>query len=190
MQNDQQNMNPLLMKLAQDRAALANDMMQRDMMQMPDEAIIATNKNAYLSMKQNFPNRTDDEIRSAMIARIITLNGRTPEQAEALVNEIMNGDMQNDQQNMDPLLMKLAQDRAALANDMMQRDMMQMPDEAIIATNKNAYLSMKQNFPNKTDDEIRSAMIASIITINRRTPEQAEALANKIMNGENADLGK
>ena len=98
--------------------------------------------------------------------------------------------MQNDQQNMNPLLMKLAQDRAALVNDTMQQDMMQMPDEAIIATNKNAYLSMKQNFPNRTDDEIRSAMIASIITINRRTPEQAEALADKIMNGENADLGK
>ena len=187
MQNDQQNMNPLLMKLAQDRAALVNDMMQQDM-QMPDEAIIATNKRVYLSMKQNFPNRTDDEIRSAMIASIITTNGRTPEQAEALVNEIMNGDMQNDQQNIDqadPLLMKPAQDRAALANDMMQ-----MPDEAIIATNKRVYLSMKQNFPNRTDDEIRSAMIASIITINRRTPEQAEALADKIMNGENADLGK
>ena len=98
--------------------------------------------------------------------------------------------MQNDQQNMNPLLMKLAQDRAALVNDTMQQDMMQMPDEAIIATNKNAYLSMKQNFPNRTDDEIRSAMIASIITINGRTPEQAEALADKIMNGENADLGK
>ena len=71
--------------------------------------------------------------------------------------------MQNDQQNIDQAdapLMKLAQDRAALANDMMQRDM-QMPDEAIIATNKNIYLSMKQNFPNKTDDEIRSAMIYS-----------------------------
>ena len=100
--------------------------------------------------------------------------------------------MQNDQQNIDQaeaLRMKLAQDRAALVNDTMQQDM-QMPDEAIIATNKNIYLSMKQNFPNRTDDEIRSAMIASIITINRRTPEQAEALANKIMNGENADLGK
>ena len=97
--------------------------------------------------------------------------------------------MQNDQQNMNPLLMKLAQDRAALVNDMMQRDM-QMPDEAIIANNKNVYLSMKQNFPNKTDDEIRSAMIARIITLNGRTPEQAEALADKIMNGENADLGK
>ena len=58
MQNDQQNMNPLLMKLAQDRAALVNDMMQQDM-QMPDEAIIATNKRVYLSMKQNFPNNAD-----------------------------------------------------------------------------------------------------------------------------------
>ena len=97
--------------------------------------------------------------------------------------------MQNDQQNMNPLLMKLAQDRAALVNDMMQQDM-QMPDEAIIANNKKVYLSMKQYFPNRTDDEIRSAMIASIITINRRTPEQAGALVNKIMNGENSDLGK
>jgi len=94
--------------------------------------------------------------------------------------------MQNDQQNMNPLLMKLAQDRAALVNDMMQQDM-QMPDEAIIANNKKVYLSMKQYFPNRTDDEIRSAMIASIITINRRTPEQAEALADKIMNGENIE---
>ena len=100
--------------------------------------------------------------------------------------------MQNDQQNIDQadaLRMKLAQDRAALVNDMMQQNM-QMPDEAIIANNKMVYQSMKQNFPNRTDDEIRSAMIASIITINRRTPEQAEALVNKIMNGENADLGK
>ena len=98
--------------------------------------------------------------------------------------------MQNDQQNIDQaeaLRMKLAQDRAALVNDMMQQNM-QMPDEAIITNNKMVYLSMKQNFPNKTDDEIRSAMIASIITLNRRTPEQAEALVNKIMNGENIEF--
>ena len=63
-----------------------------------------------------------------------------------------------------------------------------MPDEAIIANNKMMYLSIKQNFPNKTDDEIRSAMIASIISLNRRTPEQAEALVNKIMNGEKCEL--
>ena len=100
--------------------------------------------------------------------------------------------MQNDQQNIDQaeaLRMKLAQDRAALVNDMMQQNM-QMSDEAIIANNKMVYLSMKQNFPDRTDDEIRSAMIASIITINRRTPEQAEALANKIMNGENIEFNE
>lgn len=53
--------------------------------------------------------------------------------------------MQNDQQNIDQaeaLRMKLAQDRAALVNDMMQQDM-QMPDEAIIANNKMTYLSRK-----------------------------------------------